>query len=125
MTRRRGRGRLMLLAMRPHAVLAALLLTATAAQAGEGPWVLDAGFWAAPRSGESLRSEPVVREAVDALMRDGQGSRLLIRYPGGETGQLWAQELRAWLIALGVPSARLRTEPGGVPDDQLRLAVEP
>jgi len=105
--------------------LVALLLFATALPAADGPWVIDAEFWATPRSGQAVLAEPALRTAIDTLMFREESSRLLIRYPGGETGQLWAEELRAWLIALGIPSSRIETRPGGVRDDQLLLSVVP
>ena len=108
-----------------YVCLLALLLIATALPAADGPWVIDAEFWAAPRSGEAVVAEPALRTAIDTLMFREESSRLLIRYPGGETGQLWAQELRAWLIALGIPSSRIDTQPGGPRDDQLLLTVVP
>ncbi len=113
--------------LRPMRFLLPLLLWSCTAlvRAADGPWTLDAEFWAVPRSGETVLAEPTLRAAVDTLMSRGEDSRLVIRYPGGETGQLWAQELRGWLVALGVASARIVTEPGGVRDDQLQLMVEP
>lgn len=105
--------------------LLVLLLIATVLHAADGPWVIDAEFWAAPRSGETVVTEPALRSAIDTLMFREETSRLMIRYPGGETGQLWAQELRAWLIALGIPSSRIDTQPGGPRDDQLLLSVVP
>ena len=101
------------------------LLLFSTAHAADGPWIVDAEFWATPRSGETVVAEPAVRAAVDTLLFREESSRLVIRHPGGETGQLWAQELRGWLVALGIPSARIQTEPGGVDDDQLQLTVEP
>lgn len=114
-----------MLAPMRHACLCLLLLIATPAVAADGPWVIDAEFWAAPRSGRTVVAEPALRAAVDALLQREPGSRLLIRYPGGETGQLWAQELSAWLIALGIPSTQIETQPGGVADDRLLLSVVP
>ena len=102
-----------------------LMLLLSTAHAADGPWVVDAEFWAAPRSGEVVLAEPGVRAAIDTLMFREPASRLVIRHPGGETGQLWAEELLGWLVALGIPSARIVTEPGGVRDDQLQLTVAP
>jgi len=105
-------------------LLLCLLLALPTAHAAEGPWVLDAEFWAVPRSAEVVRDHPGVRAAVAALQRDPE-RRLVVRYPGGETGQLWAQELRAWLVALAIPSARIELQLGGSGDDQLVLTVLP
>jgi len=106
-------------------LLPLLLLLFSPVRAADGPWVIDAEFWAAPRSGEAVLAEPALRAAVDTLMFREESSRLVIRHPGGETGQLWAEELRGWLVSLGIPSVRIQTEPGGVRDDQLQLTVEP
>ena len=101
------------------------LLLFSPVHAADGPWIVDAEFWATPRSGEVVLAEPALRAAVDTLMFREESSRLVIRYPGGETGQFWAQELQGWLVALGIPSQRIVTEPGGVREDQLQLTVEP
>ena len=102
-----------------------LLLLFSHVHAADGPWIVDAEFWATPRSGEVVLAEPALRAAVDTLMFREESSRLVIRHPGGETGQLWAEELRGWLVSLGIPTARIQTEPGGVRDDQLQLTVGP
>jgi hypothetical protein len=114
-----------MLAPMKYACLSALLWVANLAAAADGPWPIDAEFWAAPRSGQTVVAEPALRAAVATLLAREPDSRLQIRYPGGETGQLWAQELSAWLIALGIPSTRIETLPGGVRDDQLLLTVVP
>ncbi|WJW74873.1 hypothetical protein QVG61_10230 [Thiohalobacter sp. IOR34] len=83
---------------------------------------LSAEVWARPRQGEALvRIEPL-RQAVAALDAE-PGRRLLLHHPGGEEGGLWAHQLRGWLVALGVPSARIELLPGGVEAAALRLEV--
>lgn len=85
-------------------------------------WVLSADAWARPRHGDELVREPALREAVAAAAEDGH---LLIRYPAGEEGVLWAQELKSWLVALGLPSRRLDTQFGYQRDDTIILLLEP
>lgn len=104
-------------------ILLITLLWAPVMHAGPATFIIDADRWATPRSGEALVQMEPLREAVVELMRR-PGSRLLVRYPGGEAGQLWVQELRAWLVALGVPSSRIELVPGGVSDDIVQLQVE-
>lgn len=85
-------------------------------------YTLDASLWARPRSGAAVAGLAPVREAVQDLV--GQpGSRLAIRYPGGEEGGLWAQELRDWLVALGVEPELVLMQPGLGQDDRVELRV--
>lgn len=53
---------------------------------------------------------------VNELDRTADGS-IVVLHPGGEAGHHWANEIRDWLVALGVPSRRIALRPGsGVPD---------
>ena len=97
-------------------------VTAAAAYAGDAPTYVTAAEWAQPRSGESLLRHPALMQAVERLQANGNGV-LEIRYPGGDSGSLWARELQAWLVALGVESARIRLVPGSEAADQLQLRI--
>ncbi len=104
------------------------LMTAIAAIAGlaatpaAAEYRLSADDWAHPRSGERItRLEPVQAVVRDWMHRPGQ--RIVIRYAGGEAGGLWAAELRDWLVGLGIPSDRLRLEPGGPRPEWIELEV--
>jgi hypothetical protein len=46
-----------------------------------------------------------------------------VRYPGEDSGELWAAELRDWLISLGVPSDYIRLVAGTQAADEIRLLV--
>ncbi|WP_148051426.1 hypothetical protein [Inmirania thermothiophila] len=102
-----------------------VLLGLAAASAAAAPvrW-LDAAAWARPRDGAYVRTLAPVAETVRAYLQ-APHARIVIRYPSGEEGILWAEELRAWLVALGVPSAQVETLPGSGRDDALALSVEP
>lgn len=99
-----------------------LCLAAGAYAADDVPAVITAAEWAQPRSGEALLRHPALRQAVTQLQASGT-ALLEIRYPGGDSGSLWARELQAWLVALGVESARIRLVPGSVAADQLQLRI--
>jgi len=87
-----------------------------------GPLVLDAEQWAVPRGGEVILGMAPVAQAMHRL--DAQrGSRLVIRYPGGDEGSLWANELRAWLVSLGLSSQRIELVPGSHSADTIELDV--
>jgi len=81
------------------------------AEAAERQFQLSAEEWSRPRQGDQLVAYPGLNEAVREWSQHGV-DRLRIRYPAGEAGELWAEELRDWLIALGVSSARIDTVSG-------------
>ena len=63
---------------------------------------MSADTWAQPRDGRSVTQMAPLPEVISAWARQ-PGQRLIVRYPGGEEGLLWAHELRSWLVALGIP----------------------
>ena len=103
------------------AVCLLIALIAWPALAGEN--LLKREEWAQPRDGKALVQIPVLRESVAQLLAT-PGSSLHLIYPGGEEGSLWASELRAWLIALGVAPGRIRLWPGSAHADAILLRVE-
>lgn len=100
-----------------------LLLLLPAAVAGAGDtWSLDADAWARPRSAETVISMSPVADAVHAWSRS-VGSELVLRHSPDEGGQLWADELRDWLIALGVPRERIARVPDSTAEGRLVLSL--
>ena len=89
-----------------------LLLTLVSVQAAERLYTVSAEEWARPRQGDLLVTYPGLNEAIQEWNQH-QSGRIQIRHPGGEEGILWAEELRDWLVALGVPSNLIETVPGG------------
>ncbi len=89
----------------------------------ESRWNLSAEQWARPRSGTSLVAMAPLGEVVQSLQAD-EGRALVIGYPGGEEGSLWAYELRSWLVALGIPSRRIQLQSGSQERDALDLRIE-
>ena len=80
--------------------------------AAEDPvMVLDAEFWFMPRHGDVVAEHYGVRAAVKKLIADPD-AYLALRYPDNETGELWGQELQAWLVSLGIVSDRIELQPG-------------
>ena len=59
--------------------------------------------------------------------RDGVAPQRLVvgvgEHPGEDSGELWAAELRDWLISLGVPSDYIRLIPGTQEADEITLVV--
>ena len=87
-------------------------------------WALSADLWASPRSAERVSKMPVIRTMVQAWQKQPQQT-LDIFYPGGEEGIIWANELKDWLIALGIPGAKIRIHPGNDSEDQLGMSINP
>lgn len=83
-----------------HALLAAAAETVT----------LGADAWSVTSPAATLTAHQPVRRLVWALEADG-GAVLVIRHAGGEADSANAAALRAALVALGIPSTRLRLEP--------------
>ena len=104
-------------------VLSLLLLWLPATlQASEKPFVLTWEAWSVPRTAESLIAMPALSRAVSAL-RAVPGATLVLRYPGGDAGTLWVNELESWLVALGIPREQLDKTPGSPDPQRLELEV--
>ena len=82
-----------------------------------------AEFWASPRNGEAIiQYEPVVI-AVNQLLVEPE-SYIVLRYPEGESGELWGVELQAWLVSLGLVSDRIELQSGYEGIDGVGLYIE-
>jgi len=85
-------------------------------------FTLSADEWARPRTGAVIPQLAAVRSAV-SYWGKGDGKAMIIRYPGEDTGELWAAELRDWLISLGVPSDYIMLSSGTQAADEIKLEV--
>ena len=102
-------------------ILGLLLLAAVQPlMAAERFYQVTAAEWARPRQGDLLVTYPGLKDAIQEWNQSNAG-RIQIRYPGGEEGVLWAEELRDWLVALGVPSTQSETVPGSRDADSVDL----
>jgi hypothetical protein len=85
-------------------------------------FTLSADEWAQPRSGVAITQFNAVRSAIN-YWEQGIDSAILIRYPGEDSGEIWATELRDWIISLGIPSDYLQLMPGSHAADKIKLIV--
>ncbi len=85
-------------------------------------FTLSADEWARPRTGIVIPQLAAVRSAVNYWGKGGDKA-IIIRYPGEDTGELWAAELRDWLISLGVPSDYILLSSGTLAADEIKLEV--
>ena len=58
-----------------------------------------------------------------AYWETGTDAAILLSYPGEDSGELWASELRDWLISLGVPSDYILLSPGLQAEDEIQILV--
>lgn len=105
-------------------VLLMLAASSAAAPPASHTWVLTRAAWAGPLDAERVIALASVRDAVKALAAE-PGSRLLVAHNGGEDGLFWASDLEGWLVALGVPAARIVDRSAGVPRNEIRLQLLP
>lgn len=101
-------------------IVSLLILLPVSVQAES--WILGLEEWSRPRSGIAVSEMQPVRNAVTAWGKAPR-STLQIRYPGGEEGSLWAEELSDWLISLGVPERAIEVLPGSTSEDSVEIAL--
>ncbi len=85
-------------------------------------FTLSADDWAQPRSGQVITSFVGVKGAVE-YWEQTLNSVLLIRYPGEDSGELWASELKDWLVSLGVPNDYIILASGLDTLDEIEIIV--
>lgn len=99
-----------------------LCVVAAHVTAADGVWLLGADDWARSRDGAAMVQMQPLPEVVEAWEQQPD-QRLIVRYPGGEEGLLWANELRSWLVALGIPSAYQELVAGSRQPDRIELEL--
>ena len=103
-------------------ILALVLLVSAATALAESARLISAEEWARPRDAEAVIAMPAVGNAVRTYL--GRANHhIRIAYPDGEEGILWAEELKAWLVTLGVTSEDLRLEPQTSHPDAVEITV--
>ena len=103
------------------ALMAGLLLAASAAGAAEEQ-VLAERQWQDPATIEAAAARPALHQTVATYLATDD-AWVRVAHAGGARGSAWAHEVRNWLIALGVPGARIQIDPGMAERAHLRLAV--
>lgn len=83
---------------------------------------LSADAWARPRAGHTLPQLEPVRSAV-AYWEKGSDALIKLSYPGEDSGELWAAELKDWLVSLGIPSEYILLSPGLQVEDEIKILV--
>lgn len=84
--------------------------------------LLHAKEWSVPKQATTLLEMPAIYNSMQKLQKN-QNTNLKIKYPGGDEGTLWVNELRSWLIALGLSSNRIELIPGSAISTTIELEV--
>lgn len=100
---------------------AAGLLFAASGAAAQA-FVVPTELWDRPRSGTAVLEQPAVRQAVNAYLAQ-PGARVVLRHGPGPESLLAAEELRAWLAALAIESARIELRGDLKASEPLQLEV--
>ena len=107
--------------MLKHVILLSwLMFFAPLLAADSEPVQLRAETWELSRHGEKLIKNAELSALVQAWSAQS-GAQLEIRYPGGEEGELWSEELKSWLVSLGVPSTAIQSLPGSEAADIINI----
>lgn len=84
--------------------------------------LLHANEWSVPKKSVTLLAMPAIHKSMEKLQKN-VNSFLKIKYPGGDEGTLWVNELRSWLVALGLSSNRIELVPGSAISTTIELEV--
>ena len=85
-------------------------------------WILTDEQWDLVKRGDQLLTTPVIQQAIEAWSLQ-RGQMIELRYPGGEEGELWVEELKDWLISLAIPSKYLFVVPGSGKADVIIIKI--
>lgn len=84
--------------------------------------ILHADEWLLPKQAATILALPAISKSMEQLQKDASSS-LLLKYPGGDEGNLWVNELRSWLITLGLSSKRIELIQGSANSTAIELEI--
>ena len=99
-----------------------LWLLSWSSLAEESVYSITVEQWSIPRHGERLLKMPALKQVISQWQKNTL-QYIEISYPGGEQGELWLTEIQDWLIALGLPSERIKKVVGSGGKDIIKLSV--
>lgn len=99
----------------------ALLALLWAAPGIAQTFTLPLEFWLAPRSGQAVRADSQLQRVIAAYLQS-ERSRIRVHHQKRDESIAQAEELRGWLIALGVEAARIELTDEN-PVDVIKLEI--
>ena len=103
-------------------IVALLLLALQAVALGTTEVVIRKDQWPEFANSSNISELPQVRQVLQRFDESGR-FRIIVRYPGGETGADWAQQLIRWFVAYGVPGEFIGRELGAGGADRLLVLL--
>ena len=80
--------------------------------------------WPQNPSVDAVLNIPQLRSAI-ARFDGTDAARIIIRYPGGDLGNAWAESLRDSLVSLGIRLSEIVLEPGsGLPETIVLIVAD-
>jgi len=104
------------------AFLFAPVVSAETPELNDLQWKLTEEQWDLVKQGDQLLKMPVMTQMVEAWGQQ-QGQGIELRYPGGEEGELWVEELMDRLISLAIPSKYLSAVAGSGEADVIIIKI--
>lgn len=86
--------------------------------------LLHSDEWLLPKQAKTLLAMPAIYKSMEKLKNNIE-STLQLKYPGGDEGTLWVNELRSWLVALGLSSKRIKLTQGSAISTTIEFEVLP
>lgn len=86
--------------------ISALLMGLFSASIGAQTWEIGPDFWLTPRRADYVLQSPELRAGMSAYLRAPQ-SKLRVHHQKRDEATAQAEELRGWLIALGIEADRI------------------
>jgi len=83
---------------------------------------LTAEQWNVPRQAVTIIDIPPIRATIEEFQA-AKNSQILIKYPDGDVGTLWANELRSGLILLGISAKFIELVPGSTNPEHIEFLV--
>lgn len=105
-------------------VMLILMLFYSLSVQAAGNYLLTSQQWAIPRSATTVLVMPAMHHVMRGMSKDSM-AQLVILYPGGEEGILWAHDVKGWLISLGISSRRIEIQPGSRNPQILEFKINP
>ena len=79
--------------------------------------------WQSPDHDRIMLDDPALRDLIRAWMSHDLKQGILLTYPAGESGALWARRFRAWLVSFGVPRRFVQLHTGDPGASSLNLTL--
>lgn len=80
-------------------------------------------IWGSPKNTKEVLQIRVLSSVMRKLINRPQ-AKLNILYPGDDKGTEWANDLRGWLISLGLKSDRIKLSPDSYTEDTIELVIQ-